>query len=474
MSAQPRASTTVSTVRARRHRARRAFLTLASGLFVASTALATLTAHGKPAGPQRTGWWQAGDRLTIAARLQSAAQPMTAAQGQRGESVAQSIRDVLEGERLFDRETFDGNGRTCLTCHSRETGTVSPADARARFRRNPNDPLFVHDGSDDDNGDGFGDGQHVTRMLQSATILMRIRLHDNVEVKGHPEIREITVRRGIPTTLNTPALDPVLMLDGRQPTLQDQALGAITQHAQATRAVAPRELDLIANFQKTPRFFSSFETLLFAFTGKPPELPAGRTASEKRGRTFFDDVPPDFSVTPPNFKVGSCAACHSGPMLNQTNPFLPVAVPPGSRFQSVLVSEFNVAGNPVIDFVFHNQQNDLDPATNQDGVRDGNIAVSSPDPGRALITGRADDGFPVATASFDHLNAFKIPPLRGIMNTAPYFHDNSARTLEDVVEHYRKFFLIVSDIDGPGPAPPLIVLTEQDKADIVAFMKLLN
>ena len=105
-------------------------------------------------------------------------------------------------------------------------------------------------------------------MLQSATILMRIRLHDNVEVKNHPEIREVTVRRGIPTTLNTPALDPVLMLDGRQPTLQDQALGAITEHAQATRAVTPRELDLIANFQKkTPRFFSSFETLLFAFAG---------------------------------------------------------------------------------------------------------------------------------------------------------------------------------------------------------------
>ena len=66
---------------------------------------------------------------------------------------------------------------------------------------------------------------------------------DDVSVKGHPEIREVTVPRGIPTTLNTPALDPVLMLDGRQPTLQAQALGAITQHAQATRAVTARELD---------------------------------------------------------------------------------------------------------------------------------------------------------------------------------------------------------------------------------------
>jgi cytochrome c peroxidase len=475
MSAQPHARTTPRASSPRQQRTPRTFLTLASGVCVASMALATLTAHGRSDVPQRKGWWQAGNRLVTMSRPQAASEALTAGQGQRVESVTQSIEDLFEGERLFDRETFDGNGRTCLTCHSRDTGTVSPADARARFRRNPNDPLFVHDGSDDDNGDGFGDGQHVTRMLQSATILMRIRLHDNVEVKDHPEIREITVRRGIPTTLNTPALDPVLMLDGRQPTLQDQAQGAITDHAQATRTVTSREKDLIATFQKTPRFYSSLEMLALAFTGRTPELPAGRTASEKRGRTFFEDLPPDFSVTPPNFKRGTCAACHSGPLMNQTNQFLPVAVPPGSRFQDVLVSAFNVAGNPVIDFIFRDQPNDLNPVTNQDGTPDGNIQVSSPDPGRALISGRADDNFvQLPTASFDHLNAFKISPLRGIRNTAPYFHDNSATTLEDVAEHYRKFFLVVTDVDGPGPAQPLIVLTEQDKADIVAFLKLLN
>jgi cytochrome c peroxidase len=105
------------------------------------------------------------------------------------ESGAQPILDFLEGQRLFERETFGGNGRTCLTCHSRETGTVSPQEARLRFRNDKDDPLFVHDGSDDDNGDGFGDGRHVTRMLRDATVLMRIHLHPDVEVKDHPEIR---------------------------------------------------------------------------------------------------------------------------------------------------------------------------------------------------------------------------------------------------------------------------------------------
>ena len=119
-------------------------------------------------------------------------------------------------------------------------------------------------------------------------------------------------------------------------------------------------------------------------------------------------------------------------------------------------------------------RHDLDPATNQDGLPDGIIRVKSPDPGRALVSGRADDFFPFPPGSFDHLNAFKISPLWGVTNTAPYFHDNSAKTLEDVAEHYRQFFFVVTDPDGPGPLDPLIVLTDQDKQDIVAYMRLLK
>jgi hypothetical protein len=448
------------------------------GVFcLASVSVIALTTPGAQraakARPER-GWWRVRGAIDAPIR-RPAAQRMTAgAPIREPQSEAGALRDFLEGRRLFDRETFGGNGRTCLTCHSRETGTVSPRDARLRFRASPDDPLFVHDGSDDENGDGFGDERHVTRMLESATVLMRIGLHPDVSVKDHPEIREVTVPRGIPTTLNTPALDPVLMLDGRQPTLQAQALGAIQDHAQATRVVTARELDLIASFQQTPAFFSSPALALFAYTGHPPELPPGRTPSERRGRAFFEDLPPDFSVNPPNLKPGACAACHSGPMLNQTNEFLPVPVPKGTRFQSVLVSELNAARNPVTTFVFKNQLHDLDPSTNQDGTPDGVIEVTSPDPGRALITGRADDFFPFPPGSFDHLNAFKISTLWGVGKTAPYFHDNSARTLEDVVDHYQRFFLIVSDPDGLGPAAPALVLSDQDKQDIVAYLKLLQ
>jgi len=51
-----------------------------------------------------------------------------------------SVGNRKDGKHLFERETFDGNGRTCLTCHSSETGTVSPADAQRRFAANPGTP----------------------------------------------------------------------------------------------------------------------------------------------------------------------------------------------------------------------------------------------------------------------------------------------------------------------------------------------
>jgi hypothetical protein len=357
---------------------------------------------------------------------------------------------LKDGQGLFENETFGGNGRTCRTCHGRKTGTLSPQEAQDRFLANPADPLFVHDGSDD----GLGGG--VSRILANATILVTIPLPENVRL-GDSTDRSVTVKRGIPTLLNSPALDPVLMLDGRQATLELQALGAIESHAQNTIPPTITQLELIKQFQQTNAFFSSPELKVRALGGPPPRLPSGFTASEKRGRRFFEDLAPDPSD---GFKPGLCAHCHSGTLLNQTNQFAPqffgVPVRTGTRFQDVLVSFFNDAHNTVREFIF----NEGTPNERH---------VFSPDPGRALITGFVDGpgGLqPPEATTFENTNAFKIPELRGIRNTAPYFHDNSAKTLEAVAAHYAKFFDFVTG--------GFITLTEQDQQDIVAFLKLLD
>jgi cytochrome c peroxidase len=67
--------------------------------------------------------------------------------------------------------------------------------------------------------------------------------------------------------------------------------------------------------------------------------------------------------------------------------------------------------------------------------------------------------------------AFKTPTLREIEHTAPYMHDGSLKTLEDVVEYYNRGGTPNRNLD---PAIKPLHLTEQDKRDLVAFMKALS
>lgn len=86
-----------------------------------------------------------------------------------------------------------------------------------------------------------------------------------------------------------------------------------------------------------------------------------------------------------------------------------------------------------------------------------NIGVPGTDEGRAAINKSAGDK-----------GAFKTPTLREIARTAPYMHDGSLKTLEEVVAHYNK---------GGTPHPQLdedifpLKLTAAEAADLVTFLK---
>jgi cytochrome c peroxidase len=84
----------------------------------------------------------------------------------------------------------------------------------------------------------------------------------------------------------------------------------------------------------------------------------------------------------------------------------------------------------------------------------------SPDLGRFMVTHREEDK-----------GAFKTPTLREIEHTGPYMHDGRFKTLEEVVDHYNK-----GGIKNPWLDQRLkpLNLTDQDKADLVAFMKALS
>ncbi|MEQ8846779.1 cytochrome c peroxidase [Botrimarina sp.] len=81
-----------------------------------------------------------------------------------------------------------------------------------------------------------------------------------------------------------------------------------------------------------------------------------------------------------------------------------------------------------------------------------------PDKGRAAVTG--DELY--------QLGAFRTPSLRDVARTAPYMHDGRFETLEEVVEFYEKGgFLNAFRM----PMLNVVPLTEQEKSDLVAFLK---
>jgi cytochrome c peroxidase len=343
---------------------------------------------------------------------------------------ATSGQETLEepgqfGTSLFIDGEFGGNGRTCMTCHTVRTGDITREHIQARFAEDPFDPLFRPIDSDD------GTGASYNRVLTHATFRVFVDLPPNIQLADDPAATRVALFRStLPT--NNIALDPFIMWDGREPDLLQQALSALVTHSEITEQPAAHELQQIADFQED-RLFSSRALQDFANGGAPPALPEGRTESEQRGRAFFIPTP----------GVVNCSLCHSGPMLNQTLPSVPMRVPPGSRFTDTLVSAVNRTGLPLRTYI----------VTNADGSR---VTVTTSDPGRMLVTGDPAD-----------VNRFKQPTLWGIRNTAPYFHDNSAKTLEDVMEHYDFFLRRAGAQFGFSGFTPL------DKGDIIAFLNLL-
>lgn len=86
-----------------------------------------------------------------------------------------------------------------------------------------------------------------------------------------------------------------------------------------------------------------------------------------------------------------------------------------------------------------------------------------PDEGRMAVTGDERD-----------LGKFRVPSLREVANTAPYFHDGSVATLEEAVA-----IMAAGGMDNPNLSPLLKGIgsrgvSEQEIADLVEFLKALS
>lgn len=83
--------------------------------------------------------------------------------------------------------------------------------------------------------------------------------------------------------------------------------------------------------------------------------------------------------------------------------------------------------------------------------------LTGPDPSVPLLHAPSDTGMEPVYASRSATGLYRTTPLRALWQHPPYFHDGSAPTLEAVVDHYVSVFGLV--------------LTEQQQADLVQFLK---
>jgi mono/diheme cytochrome c family protein len=406
--------------------------------------------------------------VTIAARHdeRAAAAPTASAPSHPGRLCGGEPCDaVARGLLAFlDRRPagLGGNGRSCADCHM-PTGSfqLSPADVEFRYRLlqllrffNPkaDDPLFRPIDADDFqvNGDRASD---FSNLRQNGLVRIVFPLPPNIRVidpaTNLPSADvSVDVWRSVPSVLNVALSGPGnsnpwprepnafggYQLDARVSTLQEQALGAFVNHAQVEGVPAQRTLDDLSSFERALFTRPQVQDLADAMrTGSPvlPDPDPPLNVLEQQGKTVFQRA---------------CAQCHGG--HDQTT-----AQPPVPHFQDIRTQcprPVDTA-NPAR-FVFpacpdrlarnaRTYQITLNATTS--------MRRTSSDPGRALLT-----GFVGGPAPTDDWNKLDVPQLRGISRTAPYFHNNSASTLEDVVDHYMAFFTQLRVLTAPGAPPP--------------------
>jgi cytochrome c peroxidase len=402
---------------------------------------------------------------------------------------------VARGRRaFFDRRLhgLDGNGRACADCHmATDHFQLSPASVEARFRHlqlqrrgNPNadDPLFRSIDADDfrTNGETASDFSNLREnglVRIVFTLPSSIKLVDPLTNAPSSETF-VDVWRAVPTVNDVALTGPDginpwprgpnnsggYQRDARVTTLQEQALGALTNHAQIQNLPQQQLLDDLASFQRVLFTNHRVRALSDAITAGDSPLPdpdPSLNELEEQGKVVF---------------VRACAQCHGGPGQSTTQA-------PVVRFHDIFTqcprpvdtavpARFAFAACP--DRLARNARTyeitlsvptpcppppgrvtpcPLSPAPGVPAPplpAGAKVRRTSSDPGRALLT-----GFLGGAAPTDDWNKFDIPGLRGIRKTAPYFHNNSAGTLEEVVDHYIEFFKRVKVNAAPGVVPPI-------------------
>jgi len=408
---------------------------------------------------------------------------------------------VARGRKAFNDgnlKELSGNGRSCADCHMPSEGfQLSPAAARARFdalrekleqNKNADDPLFRPVDADDFriNGDNAID---FSNLLDNGLVRVTMPLPLNVKLidpaTGQPsEETWVDLWRAVMAVLNVAITGPDGVLpiwppgaprppimgqdpngpnrqggyqhDARFGTLQEQARGALFAHAQVSVEPPQLMLDDLAAFQQT--LFSS------------PGVEA-LAAAILSGSTPFPDPDPELNELEQQGKVifnRACAQCHGGTLHPSGSTPDATLVRPIVRYHNIQTA----CPRPATDgYAPCPERLTRNARTYRITLANGTFqSVTTSDPGRLLLTGQPAD-----------LGVMDITQLRGISRTAPYFHNNSAATLEEVIDHYVAFFTRVARLNPPPNLPPILssnglvvdrgFVTADERAALLAYLR---
>lgn len=398
------------------------------------------------------------------------------------------------------------NGRRCVTCHQpADAWTVTPEHIKERFENTEGtDPIFrTVDGSNCPNLDVST--KHARRkaysmLLEKGLIRVELPVPANAEFTvrnsdnpyGCTSTDSVSVYRRILPVTNVSFLSTV-MWDGRE-TLKDasgsfipvrddlthQAISATLGHAQAGQQPTPEQLKQIVDFESniftaqlrdrhagdlqddgalggphalskqdffigindplggnpsgaafSSTIFDLYEKWLHIKDRNYDEHTEARRAVA-RGEKLFNTLQiPITGVAGLNDALnlpvinGFCGTCHDSPNVGHHSVPAPLNI-------GVADASRRTPDLPLFTLM-NNKTGEL---------------VQTTDIGRALITGKWAD-----------VGKFKGPILRGLAGRAPYFHNGSAETLDDVVDFYNTRFALN--------------LGKKDKSDLVAFLKTL-
>jgi cytochrome c peroxidase len=344
--------------------------------------------------------------------------------GQHRPAAVENEALIEKGRRLFMTETFDGNGRTCATCHPPTNNfTIDPAFIA---RLPDSDPLFVAEFNPD-----LAELEDPELMRRFGLILENLDGFDKPGVfRGVPH----TLGLRLTTTVDPAGDDNLTRADGStvvqatgwsgdgapgDGSLRSFAIGAIVQHFPKTMNRVPGEdfrlptegeLDALETFQLSLGRQEEIDLASMDFAD--PNVQAGKD--------LFDGV---------GINRG-CSFCHSNAGANDPDGF-------NRNFATNVANLTDTAARR------------FDPEMPGDGGFD-----SEPEyevPGMA--------------GSFHGNKSMNTASLIEAADTGPFFHNNSARTIEDAVHFYAK---PTFSSDDPFQLRPAQVIR------IAAFLRALN